>query len=42
MGVCGFRRNHGRSTTTTWNASRASTVGRYSIPISPVVNNYFN
>jgi len=24
------------------NASRASTVGRYSVPISPLVNNYFN
>jgi hypothetical protein len=24
------------------NASRASTVGRYSVPISPLVNKYFN
>ena len=24
------------------NASRASTIDRYSIPISPLVNNYFN
>ena len=24
------------------NASRASTTGRYPIPISPLVNNYFN
>jgi hypothetical protein len=24
------------------NASRASTAGRYSVPISPLVNNYFN
>jgi hypothetical protein len=24
------------------NASRASTTGRYSVPISPLVNNYFN
>jgi hypothetical protein len=24
------------------NASRASIVGRYSVPISPLVNKYFN
>jgi hypothetical protein len=24
------------------NASRASTIGRYSVPISPPVKNYFN
>ena len=24
------------------NASQASTAGRYSVPISPLVNNYFN
>jgi len=24
------------------NASRASTAGRYLVPISPLVNNYFN
>jgi hypothetical protein len=24
------------------NACRVSTIGRYSVPISPLVNNYFN
>jgi len=42
MGVCGFRRIAEEVQQQQGNASRASTAGRYSVPISPLVNNYFN
>jgi len=41
MDICGFRRNRGRSATTI-GERKLSVYCRYSVPISPLVNNYFN